>query len=157
VFFVWFKKRDQSQNFNVISSKGMFLAVCVCAAAGAAGNPKSWLQVGPTPPAQTTFQKQLIAKIDVAAATASAAATPAVVAYLSTPDFVAGINRCCKKKLGGKSGEELLAILTAEIRVAELTHNFHAVNLKTSWENDISVGAGLRQYFVQSSDFLDVC
>ena len=60
------------------------------------------------------------------------------VSYLSTPTFQASIRSCCSR-LAGKSGGELLAILTEQIRVSELTHNFNAVNTKATWENDISV------------------
>ena len=90
------------------------------------------------PPKQTNTQKQLIARIDAAAAEASRAAVPALLSVLEAPEFTAGLAKCCSR-LVGKSGTELLSLLTAEVKAAELTHNFHAVNNKAAWENDVSI------------------
>jgi hypothetical protein len=83
------------------------------------------------PPKQTTFQQQLVAEVNKQAAGASNDATPALLQLLSAPAFTSHLNKCCSS-VASLSAEHLLDRLVAEVRSAELTHNFNA-NSSGSW------------------------
>lgn len=97
---------------------------------------------GWTPVRQTPQQEELMAKLEPKAAAASETATPAVLELLGSSDFKAGLESCCPS-IAQHSPAELLALLEAEVAVAELTHNFAPVNSPHTWENDIRYGNGL--------------
>ena len=98
-----------------------------------------------TPPRQTAVQRALLAELEPRAAAASAAATPRVLALLGSDAFKAGLAACCPT-IASKTPAELLALLEAEVAVAELTHNFAPIN--DSWENDVSIATlGNATYF----------
>ena len=76
------------------------------------------------PPArQSAYQRQYMANVSSLAAAASAAATPRVLSALGSLAFKQQLAACCPQLVGLPAGK-LLALIEAEVAVAEITHNF---------------------------------
>jgi hypothetical protein len=109
----------------------LFAACCTSAVA-----------VSAIPAKQTAFQQQLVATVDKQAAIASKAATPALLQLLSAPSFRSHLGDCCSS-VANLTSEQLLDRLVAEVRSAELTHNFNA-NSSGTWEGDMDIEAVIK-------------
>ena len=91
--------------------------------------------VSAVPPRQSDVQRRLIASIDRKAQAASEEATPALLSLLGGANFTAGLHACCPS-VADLDPPALLQLLADELRAAELTHNFNAVNSAAAWENE---------------------
>ena len=76
-----------------------------------------------TPPRQTPTQMAKMQAWSREAEKLSAAATPALLAKLGSADFRRALGECCPVA-AAMSPHQLLAALRAELRAAELVHNF---------------------------------
>ena len=72
-------------------------------------------------------QQSVVAATNKRAAAASAAATPKLLALLETPDVRTALRQCCSA-VADLTATELLERLRAELRAAELAHNFPTVD-----------------------------
>ena len=97
------------------------------------------------PPRQTPFQQQLVAAVDEKAAVASKAATPQLLQLLDGQAFRSHLSDCCPS-VAKLTATDLLDRLVAEVRSAELTHNFNA-NSSGTWEGDLDIEGAIATPF----------
>ena len=88
---------------------------------GVAG--KRLLLSSTSPPRQTATQRALVARLTADARAASAAATPALLAALATPELGQLLRQRGLPRLAAEPPAILLARLRAEAAAAEITHN----------------------------------
>ena len=89
------------------------------------------------PARRTPFEETLVERVNRSAEAASAAAKPALLQLLSATTFRTGLAECCPQ-VANESSERLLSRLQAELRAAELTHNFNT-NSSGAWEGDVNI------------------
>ena len=106
---------------------------------------------------QSAAQIAYVAEAARHAAVASNAARPALLTYLDSVTFRSTISQCCPS-IALESAASLLSRIEHEIRVAELTHNFHS-NEQVQNDLNVSVGASLswfpNQWDLQVLNLLD--
>jgi hypothetical protein len=71
----------------------------------------------------SAYQREYMARLDRKATAASAAATARVLSAIGSPAFKEQLATCCPE-LVGLAAPKLLALIEAEVAVAEITHNF---------------------------------
>jgi hypothetical protein len=94
----------------------------------------------PLPPRQTPTQVAMMERWEREAKPLSRAATPVLLAKLGSASFRAALAACCPTAAAMPSAQ-LLAALRAEVRGAELVHNFPAVTDGTAMVEDTSLAA----------------
>ena len=94
------------------------------------------------PPRQTAYQKSYMAALRTSATAASAAATPAVLAFLDSAPFRANLTRALPNRpdIAKDTAAQLLRRMRGGAAVSELTHNFFdGHNRVQTWEDDMDL------------------
>eukprot|EP00971_Amphidinium_carterae_P000586 11642-Amphidinium_carterae.1 len=108
-------------------SVSLWLVVCSTLASG--GNSRA---------PQTPFQKQLVEEWRSKAATASREATAALLELLDSAEIRSGLESCCTD-WANASALRLAERLRDLVRYAEMTHNFHHLNNRSTFEQDLDL------------------
>ena len=98
----------------------LLLLISVHASIGSAASER---ETFPTPPIQTSAQRQTYATKRAFASQASTAATPQVLAFLDLKEVRSMLDECCPQ-VASRSANALLELWRAELRSTEVAHNF---------------------------------